>query len=76
MKILGIEALNSDQYMGLANLCFDMAKAALIGAILSPIVSETNTLMLNAIRGVFIGVASTYAALILLKLKSENPADL
>lgn len=68
-----IEELNRDQLDGLSKLCFDLAKGA-FALILLPVQKlPENPLneMLKIAIGVFIGLAFTCVALILLKLKEK-----
>lgn len=63
--------LNDDQLDGLANLSFDLARAAFILAILpapSIPVDPINGI-LRILLGLFWGLACTYVALVLLKAK-------
>lgn len=65
--------LNRDQLDGLAKLCFDLAKGAFGLTILAGIDITANLLigMLKIIVSLFIGIALTYCALVILKVK-EN----
>ncbi|OGH18109.1 MAG: hypothetical protein A3F31_02075 [Candidatus Levybacteria bacterium RIFCSPHIGHO2_12_FULL_38_12] len=66
-----IRELNSDQLGGLAKLCFDLAKAGLLLSLLPSSTLSNNLILsiLNIAVGLFIGLAFTYCALILLHLK-------
>lgn len=64
---------NKDQLSGIANLCFDLSKASFIVVLLPTEKSSDGILQLimSKLITIFIALAFTYAALVLLKLK-EN----
>jgi hypothetical protein len=64
---------NKDQLSGIANLCFDLSKASFIVVLLPTQNSSDGILQLimSKLITIFIALAFTYAALVLLKLK-EN----
>lgn len=68
-----LKELNKDQLDGLAKLCFDLAKGAflLVFAPYSEITKEPLVATLKMFIGLIGGLAFTYVALVLLKLK-EN----
>jgi len=63
---------NKDQLNGLAKLCFDLAKGSFILSTTSPISSTPADALLSGAKSLLLGLAFTYAALILLKLKEQN----
>lgn len=68
-----IKELNKDQLDGLAKLCFDLAKASFVLILL--VVQKLSENPIDAIMkisiGLLAGLAFTYAALVLLKLKEK-----
>lgn len=67
------EELNRDQLTGLSNLCFDIAKGSL-GLVFLSMTNLSDNLILGIVRVMFaflMGLAFTYAALVLLKLKGQ-----
>lgn len=65
--------LNDDQLDGLANLSFDLARAAFILAILpAPSIPDNPGIgLFKILLGLFWGLVCTYMALILLKAKGR-----
>lgn len=64
---------NKDQLSGLADLCFDLSKAAFV-IILLPADSTSKgiyELIMSKLVTVFIALAFTYAALLLLRAKED-----
>lgn len=72
MKI--IQELNNDQLNGLANLCFDLARAAFILAILpAPEIPDNPVAgLLKILLGLLWGLVCTYVALVLLGMKGRR----
>lgn len=67
------DELNKDQLSGLANLCFDLAKGAIIFAFF-PATQIGENFWLNIGRiiiALITGIAFTYYALLLLRAKGE-----
>ena len=64
-----IESLNKDQLEALARLCFDLAKAAFILAILAPISQTVIAAVISGFRSYLVGLAFTYLGLVLLGRK-------
>ncbi len=64
---------NKDQLNGLANLCFDLAKGAFVLALLpAPDIAANPFLrVFNILVELFIGLAFSYAALVLLRIKGQ-----
>ena len=63
--------LNKEQLDGLAKLCFDLAKGGFALAVLAPATSSSLATFISGLRGLLIGLALTYLALILLRLKEQ-----
>ena len=63
--------LNADQLNKLADLFFDLAKAAFVLAFISPSGSSKALFaLLEVSKGITLGLAFTYSGLILLKIKA------
>ena len=66
--------LNDEQWDGLARLCFDIAKASLILALLPTQTDSANLvfLTLKILFGLILGLVFIYLALLSLKLKKGH----
>jgi hypothetical protein len=71
MEIIG--ELNKDQLDGLAKLCFDLAKASLVIALLPATSIPSNPIfaLVKMLIGLVWGLAFTYLALVILKAKEK-----
>lgn len=71
---LSINKLNSNQTIGLANLCFDLAKAAFVIVFFptANIFGDFITTLLKMLTGLVIGLAFTYLALLILESKEKE----
>jgi hypothetical protein len=67
-----INSLNRDQLKALAKLCFDLAKAAFVLAMLAPLGQTFSVAVTSNLRSYFVGLAFTYFGLILLKTKEST----
>ena len=61
--------LNGDQLNSLSKLCFDLAKAAFILAILAPLSQTIIVATISGFRSYLVGLAFTYFGLVLLGRK-------
>ena len=68
-----VSKLNNDQLSGLANLCFDIAKAAFVLALLPTQTDSANLILLitKITAGLLMGLVFTISALVLLKSRKR-----